>query len=610
MKKFIIFLFSIVWLCACSNDLDTDVPIGNETDNNSQDLGFSDKDVVKGRMRIKLKEEPTGQISIRSVGGQVITGIRALDGSATALGITRIERTFPYAGKYEERTRREGLHLWYDVWYSKDIATTRAVGNVLNLDDIAIVCPVPQIKLHAAPMPSPLVESLLQNTVDGTTLPWNDPEQSKQWNLYNSGTESWQIAGSDIRLAEVWKQYNGNPNIIIAVVDEGVDWNHLDLKDNIWTNTGEIAGNEIDDDGNGFIDDVHGFNFVNNNGTITPYDHGTHVAGIIGATNNNGKGVCGIAGGDGTPNSGVKIMCCQILESYNQKAEGSPNAIKYAADNGAVICQNSWGYTGNIKTPDKDAIDYFIKYAGCDNAGNQLPNSPMKGGIVLFATNNNNSSAPSDATPADYEKVVGVAAIRADYQKGSYSDYGDYIDICAPGGDKFHTGESIYSTTASSSYGYLYGASMACPHVSSVAALVIEKYGVGKPGFTADQLTEILLKSTYDIDAYNPKYIGKLGSGCISATRALQANLPESKEFTLKPNPVTNGILLIKVNTEWAGKATVIIYNSIGSKVFRQSIETKRHISSSLNISKLAAGYYTMEYICNGNSIREKFIKY
>ena len=159
-------------------------------------------------------------------------------------------------------------------------------------------------------------------------------------------------------------------------MDGGVQVDHPDLVDNIWVNEGEIPGNGIDDDGNGYIDDINGYNFMYDSGKLTPMKHATHVAGIIAASGNNGKGIAGIAGGNGTAGSGVKLMSTQVLGATS--SNNTAAAIKYGADNGAVISQNSWGYNTTttsvsyIDPADKAAIDYFIKYAGCDNDGNQL----------------------------------------------------------------------------------------------------------------------------------------------------------------------------------------------------------------------------------------------
>ena len=260
-------------------------------------------------------------------------------------------------------------------------------------------------------------------------------------------------------------------------MDGGVQVDHPDLVDNIWVNEGEIPGNGIDDDGNGYIDDINGYNFMYDSGKLTPMKHATHVAGIIAASGNNGKGIAGIAGGNGTAGSGVKLMSTQVLGATS--SNNTAAAIKYGADNGAVISQNSWGYNTTttsvsyIDPADKAAIDYFIKYAGCDNDGNQLPDSPMKGGIVIFAAGNDNVSNPGTASPADYDAVVSVAAIAPDYTKASYSNYGSYIDISAPGGNLNGNG-MVYSTIHNSSYGDMSGTSMACPMVSGVAALVIQ----------------------------------------------------------------------------------------------------------------------------------------
>lgn len=605
MKHYIGLLILLLCISGCNTE-SMDYTTGNKNESPVDEQGY-----IKGFMRIKLTEEPTSVI--RSTSGNIATGVKTLDSSLSSMGITSIKRTFPYDERFEERTRKEGMHLWYDIRFSENQNSTRAAKLIAETEGIEIATPVRQIHYNAVPSFSLPQVYETQNA----DTPFNDPQLPKQWNYNNPGTETWQQKGADIRLFNSWTQYNGNPNIIVAIVDGGIALEHPDLKANLWTNSGEIPGNGIDDDHNGYIDDVHGYNFVSNSPNITPHRHGTHVAGTVAAVNNNGEGVCGIAGGDGTINSSVKLMSCQIFQhpdgNYftDQETQNTPAAIKYAADNGALICQNSWGYTGDINPADKAAIDYFVKYAGCDKDGNQLPESPMKGGIVIFATNNNNSSNPSNATPADYEKVLGVAALGPDYKKGAYSNYGNYIDLSAPGGTENGV-KGIYSTTLSQlgNYEYRYGASMASPHVSGVAALVLEKYGIGKKGFTASQLEEILLTTAYDINKYNPQYVGKLGYGCVDASAALAATLPESKAFVLVSNPITNDELAFRVNKDLAGKASITIKNSAGAKVYSKSIETERYNTTVINISKLSAGYYHLVYLCNGNETSENFIKY
>lgn len=615
MKKTILFLLATLLLGACQHEDIASVPDDKGTPPSIFEL--SDDDVVQGCMRVKLKEEPAGEVTVRSVGSVVTTGVKALDRSASILKITRMERTFPYAGKYEERTRKEGLHLWYNVWFAKDTSATRAATEVSFLDDIEMAVPIPKIVSAAAG------EETVWAMYGARTGEWlfTDPEQSKQWYFNNSGVETWQQAGADIRLLDAWKEYSGHPDIIVSVVDGGIAPDHADLQDNLWTNAGEIPGNGIDDDGNGYVDDVHGYNFVDNSATIVGHRHGTHVAGTIAATNNNGIGISSIAGGNGTPNSGVKLMNCQILKHSSfggdNVAANIGAAIKYGADNGAVISQNSWGYAADnarssyIDPSDKAAIDYFIKYAGCDNDGQQLEGSPMNGGIVFFASGNANTSNPRTAAPADYEEVVAVAAIEADYKKASYSNYGTYMDISAPGGS-LTNGQGIWSTTIKTSgyYEYRSGTSMACPLVSGVAALVIEKYGVGKKGFTPNRLKEILYESAYDLDKYNPDYAGQLGHGCVDAAAALKIDVSDIHPFTLKSKQITDNMLIISVGSSMAGEGQLTIYNSMGSKVLSQHLKLETLTLHSVDISKLSAGYYLLEYICNGIEVKEKFIKY
>ena len=559
--------------------------------------GFSEDDLVKGCLRVKFKEEPASDA--------------LFENHMRSAGIVKMTRTFPPAGKYEERTRREGLHLWYDVRLSAQRSVSRAAANLSLFEEVDQVAPIVKVQSNAT------------RAID---RPFNDPMLPKQWFFHNEGNESWQKPGADISMFEAWEIAKGNPAIIVSMVDTGVDYQHPDLKDNIWVNEGEIPGNGLDDDGNGYVDDVHGYNFVDMVPQITPIRHGTHVAGLLAATNDNGLGVCGVAGGDGTSHSGVRLQISQIIENSGYGEILSSNigeAIKYGADNGAVISQNSWGYSAEntqqhsyIDPTHKAAIDYFIKYAGCDNNGNQLPDSPMKGGIVLFASGNMNSTDPMVAAPADYEPVVGVAALGADFTKASYSNYGEYIDICAPGGLLSAEGR-MWSTSVAEDdyYRAMSGTSMACPLVSGVAALVIQQNGVGKQGFTAEELKKILYQTATDISAYNPDYVNQLGAGCVNALSALnyKADNPDADQHTpvkLHTTAIADGNLVISVNEEWAGEAQIRIYSAVGAKVFEEIRTLQPYIKSSFDVSKISAGYYLLEYKTEKGTWKCQFIKY
>ena len=417
----------------------------------------------------------------------VVTKSADLNSRLEELGVISLERVFPHAGPYEERTRREGLHRFYKVRFAETTPVTKAGESLSMVPGVVSVKPQWTIRKRAS---------------------FNDPYFSRQWHYVNSS-----YSGADINVQGVWDTYTvGSQNVVVCVTDEPVDPTHPDLKANLWT------------DGNGHT----GYNFVRNSYdmSIRPEDgdgdvgHGTHVAGTISAVNNNGIGVCGIAGGDaanGIP--GVRIMSCAIFSGTAKgHDDDAARALKWGADHGAVISQNSWGLfadtngDGKVSSSElaeykkydidddpatKAAIDYFIKYAGCDNAGNQLPDSPMKGGLVIFAAGNENIDWDVYGM---YDPVISVGASGISGSKASYSNYGTWVDIAAPGGDGSSSSNSIWSTLPTNvedgytGYGGTYwsGTSMACPHVSGVAALIISYYG--GQGFTADKAKEILFK--------------------------------------------------------------------------------------------------------------------
>lgn len=414
---------------------------------------------VYGEARVYLSEDMTAMVEAAAETASLATKSPGMNLAIDELGITEMYRLFPHAGEFEERTRREGLHRWYVVKYSQEVTLTKAQISLEQIDGIEIFEPVRQIR---------------NNDFNDLT--------SELWGLYNRSYK-----GFDINVRSVWDQYTtGNPNVVVAVVDAGIDLSHEDLAANCLTSKHH--------------------NFVDGSSTIQPGDHGTHVAGTIAAVSNNGRGIAGIAGGDkANGKSGVKLMSCQIFKTNSDgstSGAGGAAAIKYGADNGAVISQNSWGYTfdtngdgeltgdeldramsARISASDKAAVDYFIKYAGCDNNGNQLPGSPMKGGVVIFAAGND---AIANGAPAEYSEVIAVGAVARDGSKSSFSNYGDWVDICAPGTD-------ILSTVPGNQYAIMSGTSMACPHVSGIAALIVSHFG--GPGFTNEMLKEKILAS-------------------------------------------------------------------------------------------------------------------
>lgn len=414
-------------------------------------------------------------------------------------GTVQLRRLFPFAGEFEERTRREGLHRWYKVIYEEGHDMTRASAG-LAFPGVEIIEYAPKISITGNPEAEYCPAEELIAAAAGADQPFNDPMLSQQWHYYNNGTAASSVSGCDINVFPVWKNYcTGNPEVIVSIVDGGVDFTHEDLADNMWINPEKKGNNRF------------GYNFVSDTYTVTADDHGTHVAGTIAAVNNNGIGVCGIAGGDKkSGQGGVKIMSCQIFEG--KKSGSGSEAIKWGADHGAVISQNSWGYVDATTTPTslKNAVDYFIQYAGTDKNGNQT--GPMKGGLVIFAAGNENR----DFSGNDYDKILNVASVGADYRRAYYSNFGSWVDVAAPGGDA-KKGNQVLSTLPGNKYGRMQGTSMACPHVSGVAALLLSR--LGGPGFTPDALRSRIEGNITDIASFNRSYY--IGKGLVNAYKAM-----------------------------------------------------------------------------------------
>lgn len=509
-------------------------------------------DATRGEIIIKFSPEMEDILDLamtRAEGVATRSGIPSTDDVLDILGAYRFERVFPCDTRHEERTREAGLHLWYIVHFDPDEDLATAYRELSRLGEIDKLQCNRQIyrayNASSAPRFISCAEADAAATRSSSDMPFNDPEMYRQWCYINDGSGSFSqewapvLAGADAGCEEAWQMCTGDEEIIVAVMDEAVMWSHPDLADNIWVNEAEQLHAGVDADGNGYVDDRYGYNFVRNTG-ITSWTsngstgHGTHVAGTIAAVNDNGIGVAGIAGG-GHGAKGVKIMTLQLFDGMNSCSLAmEARAMKYAADNGAVILQCSWGYNsaksnlimGYTPGPateeewaalyplEKEALDYFINCAGS-------PNGVIDGGLAIFASGN--EYAAQSSFPAAYSKCISVAAIAADYTPASYSNYGPEVMLSAPGGDMEYYGTpgqadnqfdsdgrlmeqgSIFSTLVVdgvAGYGYYEGTSMACPHVSGVAALGLAYARQLKRHFTSEEFRTLMYTSARDIDEY------------------------------------------------------------------------------------------------------------
>ena len=310
--------------------------------------------------------------------------------------------------KNESLARELGLHRWYSVTFDKSIPVRNFAKEIAPSAHVTAIEYNTLVSLTADYNTRPFNEADYAATrAAQTEIPYNDVYASYQWNLYNSGDKS--IAntarkGADVGVVDAWELCAGTPDVVVAVIDAAVKYTHPDLAASMWVNEAELNGTPgVDDDGNNYVDDVYGYNFSTDgysNGQINwniegESGHGTHVAGIVAAVNNNGVGVCSVAGGSGN-GDGVRIMGCQVFEGlYAASDREISNAIIYAADNGACIAQCSYGYDPSSYTSDNayinvcpleyKALQYFTHPDNC--------NHPSIGAnLAIYASGNETAS--------------------------------------------------------------------------------------------------------------------------------------------------------------------------------------------------------------------------
>lgn len=568
-------------------------------------VSCSDSDIVMPEKNVSVSA-PMADIAIRgAISGQMMvrmnsTDVERLNTLSSVLGEVTVEPLFPTDSRRVAQSHEAGMDEWYMVHFSPEADMLEAYHAIQSLSGVKALQPNRQIEPDLKHRGRKTIVDLGTSLKSSNVGFFNDPGFVHQWGYVNTGNysfaKSWApvLAGADVNCAEAWELCTGDPEIIVAVMDEAVMYSHPDLLANMWVNEAETQNSDVDADGNGYAGDRYGYNFNADNSQlswngINDIGHGTHIAGTIAAVNDNGIGVSSIAGGDAT-HPGVRIMSVQAMSNgYGCTLANEARAMKYAADNGAVILQCSWGYNsylanallGYIPGPaseeewyslyplEKECIDYFIHYAGS-------PNGVIDGGLVFFASGNEYSAYP--AFPAAYSECISVASIAADYTPATYTNYGSNITLCAPGGDGDYYGMEgdnysdfdvdidqgrILSTLTDGikpAYGYFEGTSMACPAAAGVAALGLSYAAQLHRHFTAAEFKELLISTSRDVNKYlsgeklyhlnhdvygSPatlmqlsEYRGKMGK-LVDAGALLKAIETAGSEFTM-PNIMTS----------------------------------------------------------------------
>lgn len=494
-------------------------------------------DFVPGEIIVKFKENV--QISVTLDQDHVATGLSTIDSLNEMFGINSIE-------KLDQTETSSFLSNVYKLKFPQD----KSISSVLSeyLKDSNVEYAEPNFIYSICSLP-------------------NDPYFSKQWALNQSNDV-------DIDAPEAWDLETGIKNIVIAVVDSGIDYNHPDLKDNVWINKNEIPGNNIDDDGNGFVDDVMGWNFTgNNNDPLDELGHGTHCSGIIGAVGNNSIGISGVCWN-------CSIMPVKVFGSSGSATLGIIiRGIKYAADNGANVISMSWGSSG-----ESQLLKYAIDYA-------------YSKGVVLVGGAGNEYSSHK-FYPAAFDNVISVAAIDKDNFKADFSNYGAWVDVASPGVDIYSTMPTYHVTlndppySLTMDYSYASGTSMACPNVAGVVGLILSK----NPALNQEEVKTLIRSTASKVGSDTYIGTGNVNSyNCVKNNSAPVANLDSSLddkeiEKTVEIRGTAAGITFQKYNI-YMGFG---VYPESWNLVYTSNIPVEDDMLSLLNTSVYKDGRYSI----------------
>ncbi len=410
---------------------------------------------------VMFSVHPDYKVDLPPEGGKRF-GLSEVDHFIEILGATWVEPSFPYC--LPPIDDGPNLSLIYNLYFPESISVQDVIRDLSKVEGITRVEPWYIDKLCFDP---------------------NDPYYNSQYHLQN------------IAASQAWDMHRGDRSAVLAIVDTGVQLNHPDLRDNIWVNPGEDLNhngvidqnerNNVDDDRNGYIDDFNGWDFVANNGRgdNDPTDvdgHGTHCAGLASGVTNNRVGIASI---------GFSCSIMAIRAGTGLTITYGYQGVQYAARNGAKVISLSWG-----------------GYGGNDFTRQVIEDAQRRGALVVAATGNDGVSDPH--YPACYPSVLAVSATDRNDRKAGFSNYGNWVDVCAPGVD-------ILSTWSGSRYGEASGTSMACPIAAGVAILIRAAY----PNLTVSETRQLILDGADNIDNLNPNYRGMLGAGRVNAYNSL-----------------------------------------------------------------------------------------